>query len=843
MITSPRFERRLVFFVMDVRCDKCGTEYEFDEARIGASGVTVKCTACGFVFKVKKPEGTRSSGPAPGKPREWLVRKPDGQMIAFRELTTLQKWIVEGRIHRDDEISKNGETWKRLGNINELEPFFSVFERAKALNELMATGAIGDRPLVVNGSEVLATMSPLSSIVAASSPLPAPSVIERPQPVLPPPAEELLRAAGVQAQLSDSVPPPLPRARAAATTRTVGRSDRTRGPSLITRRPDLAGFEPSEAPPPPVATEELVWPSEARTDPPPPLHSHKGQNGHASHRASTLPLGADPSLPRISMPIPPANGHYSTGLEGPGSFHGHEGGVTSELEVPPRPRLASNESGSHIVRRFQKQRRVRRIALSLTAFVVLGLGGGAGFALLGPTSNPLQLMAREYGLLGGTVAQPPDQVAIHVEAAQRAFELDTFADLERAAKAYDQALALRKDDAAIIADLALVSSTHADALRRAAGEDEARAAKLQAENAAKNAEEIAAAKKAAEEKRLRASALMKRAFDAARSAYEKTPDALAANRALADYYRVQRDEEGRMTQLLARAKAAAQAASTTDAATLYIEAAELAKDLQQATPADLERATRLLEEALTVRPTLLRARVLLGRIMLSRGHGALASAELRRALESSPEHQEAKQLLALAAQPQAAIAAAAPKAAPAPAPAPAAVAEPAPKAAEPAPKAEPKPVESPKIVASADAIKAEEPAPKPSKSYDGLLKIADRFREKGDAWEALQNYEKATTLRPSAGRGYAGMGWSYLDLGKPEAAVHQFRKAMAVEPSFAEGHLGHAEAYRAMGNSDKALSSYQRYLELRPSGSGADAARRAIAAIEGRTADASGAEE
>ncbi|MCK6551808.1 zinc-ribbon domain-containing protein, partial [Myxococcota bacterium] len=154
---------------MDVRCEKCSTEYEFDEERVGANGVTVKCTACGYVFKVRRPRkalpprATTTLGKGP-QGREWLVRKPDGQMIAFRELTTLQKWIVEGRIARDDEISKNGETWKRLGNILELEPFFSVYEKAKALNELIERGGAEGSPVTLRGSEVLATMNPLSSL-------------------------------------------------------------------------------------------------------------------------------------------------------------------------------------------------------------------------------------------------------------------------------------------------------------------------------------------------------------------------------------------------------------------------------------------------------------------------------------------------------------------------------------------------------------------------------------------------------------------------------------------------------------------------------------------------------
>src|SRR6185295_13778558 len=39
---------------MDVRCEKCGTEYELDEARLKPGGVTVKCTNCGHMFKIRK---------------------------------------------------------------------------------------------------------------------------------------------------------------------------------------------------------------------------------------------------------------------------------------------------------------------------------------------------------------------------------------------------------------------------------------------------------------------------------------------------------------------------------------------------------------------------------------------------------------------------------------------------------------------------------------------------------------------------------------------------------------------------------------------------------------------
>ena len=138
---------------MEVRCDRCKTDYEFDDSRIGEAGVAVQCTTCGHVFKVKKkavlvtvplqPDEVASApGSAPesipvapaAQPvpqREWKVRQTNGSQFTFRELTTLQKWIVEGKVSRDAEISLGGtEHWKRLGNISALAPFFKVVDDA-----------------------------------------------------------------------------------------------------------------------------------------------------------------------------------------------------------------------------------------------------------------------------------------------------------------------------------------------------------------------------------------------------------------------------------------------------------------------------------------------------------------------------------------------------------------------------------------------------------------------------------------------------------------------------------------------------------------------------------------
>ncbi len=185
------------FSHMDVRCERCKTEYEFDDARITEAGVAVKCTTCAHVFKVKKKAlvvtvpvkpgeleqvgATAMAPPAPPAPpvpvpspppdkqRDWKVRQASGNVFTFKELTTLQKWIVERKVTRDDEISLTGETWKRLGNIAELASFFQVVDEAQKAVQLQALQSQG----------LLGQTSPSVPVTAAPA-LPPANVIPEP---------------------------------------------------------------------------------------------------------------------------------------------------------------------------------------------------------------------------------------------------------------------------------------------------------------------------------------------------------------------------------------------------------------------------------------------------------------------------------------------------------------------------------------------------------------------------------------------------------------------------------------------------------------------------------------
>jgi predicted Zn finger-like uncharacterized protein len=132
---------------MDVRCERCKTLYELDDTRVSEAGTTVRCTTCGHVFRVRKKvllmteavgnggESTAVPPPVVEKPA-WRVRSPSGRVIAFRELTSMQKWIVERKFGRDDEISLHGDHWKRLGDIAELQPFFLLLDEVDRVHQL-----------------------------------------------------------------------------------------------------------------------------------------------------------------------------------------------------------------------------------------------------------------------------------------------------------------------------------------------------------------------------------------------------------------------------------------------------------------------------------------------------------------------------------------------------------------------------------------------------------------------------------------------------------------------------------------------------------------------------------
>jgi predicted Zn finger-like uncharacterized protein len=103
---------------MNVTCVRCGTEYEFDDALVSERGTTVRCTRCAFEFRVRMPR--TADRPA----ERWIVRKVTGEEYDFVSLTDLQQAIHLRRVSPQDELSRDGQTFRMLADAEEFEAFF-----------------------------------------------------------------------------------------------------------------------------------------------------------------------------------------------------------------------------------------------------------------------------------------------------------------------------------------------------------------------------------------------------------------------------------------------------------------------------------------------------------------------------------------------------------------------------------------------------------------------------------------------------------------------------------------------------------------------------------------------
>ncbi len=104
---------------MDVQCERCKAEYEFDDALISGRGTTVKCTSCGYQFKIRKPNDSSAASPD-----RWAVRTTEGRELVFTSLRELQRAIHARQVGRAGLADARAGVPRALGAIAELEPFF-----------------------------------------------------------------------------------------------------------------------------------------------------------------------------------------------------------------------------------------------------------------------------------------------------------------------------------------------------------------------------------------------------------------------------------------------------------------------------------------------------------------------------------------------------------------------------------------------------------------------------------------------------------------------------------------------------------------------------------------------
>lgn len=122
---------------------------------------------------------------------EWTLSTDDGKVHRFRDLNTLQKWIVERKVGRTERISRAGGPWLALEDVVELTPFFNVVDEADRARA--STGIMGGMPTAPTFPSPSGGWNATPAARAPSGPIPAaaPRRTGATPPPLPPDARRI----------------------------------------------------------------------------------------------------------------------------------------------------------------------------------------------------------------------------------------------------------------------------------------------------------------------------------------------------------------------------------------------------------------------------------------------------------------------------------------------------------------------------------------------------------------------------------------------------------------------------------------------------------------------------
>ena len=255
---------------MYVQCERCKTEYDFDDALVSERGTTVKCTQCGHQFKVRRGAGTVVEE---GSDR-WVVTTVSGKTLVFTSLRELQKAILGKQVSRGDSLARGSGPTRILGGIAELEPFFD-----------------GKRTSMAAASEV---QPPRRS---SSRPPPPPGNESHP---LEPPRRGRIDTLRPPMEHGTAMPPP-----AAAPVSPFAKTASPASAALAGTLPHMqAPAVPSRTPPPPFAG--LAPPPEPTLPTPPPQMMMPPPDAPTMPALQMDARGQPQAyMPELSSPLPP----------------------------------------------------------------------------------------------------------------------------------------------------------------------------------------------------------------------------------------------------------------------------------------------------------------------------------------------------------------------------------------------------------------------------------------------------------------------------------------------------------------------------------------------------------
>jgi predicted Zn finger-like uncharacterized protein len=760
---------------MDVRCEKCQTEYELDESRLKPGGVTVKCTNCGHMFKIRKraatnvgvpaaaastpsgptaappPEPPRPrapskqprpetpspdsvtdvpSGPmtASGGDRQWLVRLENGEQKTCKELATLQQWIVAGVVSRESLISRTGKTWKRLGDITELTQYFVIADEARNVRSDKPTGkaAVGASTVLGFGTQ------------------------QRP------PSEDDLerRVTGNFQRPRQPTPPPPPPAAAKATQQAAAPAVNPMGQTEL-------------APSGPIPTQPQRRPP---TEPPPAPKSKQAPLAVPPGRGTAVwaqgDIKATDSM--ASMPQGPRGGKLSASPDEP-QFAGRvriQPGTDAAFKSGQIGRAEDDDDEAYPARRGSRA----GMWIALLSLLVIGAAAGVVYMFVfkqkdqvaQPAATGDAGMVAAADAMTSVVVTPIDGGVETPADPLGAARAELLAGVNARMKSSLEGLS-GKDDPASLAMRARLSTGLAQAMTDRAGfVDKAEGDKL---------------RKAAKQMVVDTAPLAQRAFNGQQ-------DSASANLAMADVMRMQ----GKAAPAVKRYIDGARGKAGGDAELLASVA--LSDALLAMRDGNLPVADKAL--AAVNAPDDMRVKLARAQIAHAQNKQADAKALVDQVIATQPDNDVA---LALYRKLETVVA-----------------------------KDDPLPPED----GSASTKPPTNPPTNPPNTgggggggggggndYDSVLAKANKLAETSCA-KAMDLYSKALEQKPNGVEALTGMGYCHLDAKQFSSAFSKFRAALFVSSRYEPALGGVAETYQRQGNKEAAIEAWRKYLELYP---------------------------
>ena len=100
--------------------------------------------------------------------------------------------------------------------------------------------------------------------------------------------------------------------------------------------------------------------------------------------------------------------------------------------------------------------------------------------------------------------------------------------------------------------------------------------------------------------------------------------------------------------------------------------------------------------------------------------------------------------------------------------------------------------------------------------YDDAIMDGASHLNTGKPEKALEDYNRAISIKPHVAAGYLGRANTLQILGRYEESIEDYDKALEITPNLANAYINRASAYSHLGEYEKAIEDYEKGLELDP---------------------------